>query len=424
MSMTGSRNRSGNGAPLLETLRERIRSAGRITFAEFMEAALYAPCGGYYGQPGRVAPSGDFFTSPSAHPAFGALICVQLREMARLLDDPDPFTVLEMGAGDGTLARDIAGYAARLDPGFAARLRYVAVDRIPARQDARQSAVASGPEAVRANRMPFGAVAGCALSNELLDSFPVHRFAIHDGAVRELYVTVDGNRFVEEEGPPSTPAIEARLASLATPLPDGYRGEVNLGLDAWADDVSSALDRGFVLTVDYGHAAEDLYRPERSSGMLRCYYRHTLGGDPFSHVGEQDITAHVDFSAVDGALRGRGFRRVGATTQAEFLGALGLARMVRRVRALCGTQAALDANRMAMLALARPEGLGAYKVMAHAKGIEVPPLTGFQPGEPPAWTDGLPVPLLDSDGGHMPLLAGTYPHAADVDAAAEPERPA
>ena len=422
--MTGSRSHTGDDAPLLRALKERILSAGRITFAEFMEAALYTPCGGYYDRPGRIAPSGDFFTSPSAHPAFGALVCVQLREMARLLDDPDPLTVLEMGAGDGTLARDIAGYAANLDPGFAVRLRYVATDRAVTKQDARQSTAIAVPQTVRANHMPFGAVAGCVLSNELLDSFPVHRFTIREGAVRELYVTVDGDRFVEEEGPPSTPAIEVRLASITKALPDGYRGEVNLGLDAWAGDVSSALDRGFVLTIDYGHAVEDLYGPERSPGTLRCYYRHTLGSDPFSHVGEQDITAHVDFSAVDAALRGRGLQRIGATTQAEFLDALGLRSMTRRLGALCGTQTALNANRMAMLSLARPEGLGAHKVVAHAKGVEVPPLTGFRSGEPTAWTDDLPVPLLDPEGGHMPLLAGTYPHAAQTNAAAKPQAPA
>ena len=395
--MTPLRSRPGDDAPLLTTLRERIRSAGRITFPEFMEAALYAPSGGYYSRPGRIAPSGDFFTSPAAHPAFGALICIQLREMARLLDDPDPFTVFEAGAGDGALARDVAAYAAELDPGFAGRLRYVAVDRAATKQGAPQSADTPRRETVQARDLPFKPVVGCVLSNELLDSFPVHRFAVRDGAVREVYVALDGDRFVEEEGPPSTPAIEARLASLANPLPDGYRGEVNLGLDAWAEDVSSALDRGFVLTIDYGHAAADLYGPDRSSGTLRCYYRHTLGGDPLRHVGEQDITAHVDFSAMDAAVRSRGFRRAGATTQGEFLGALGLRSMIRRLRALCGTQAALDANRMAMLALVKPEGLGAHKVVAHAKGIDGPPLTGFRAGEPPAWTDDLPVPLLGGE---------------------------
>jgi len=409
--MTAPRSRAEGSAALLEVLRARIRGAGRITFPEFMEAALYAPSGGYYNRSGRIAPSGDFFTSPSAHPAFGALICVQLREMARSLGDPDPFTVLEMGAGDGTLAHDIAGYSAVLDPGFAARLRYIATDRAPAGRDTRRPGSAPGPQTVRASSLPVTAVTGCVLSNELLDSFPVHRFVIRDGAVREIYVALEGDSFIEEEGPPSTPAIESRLASLASPLPDGYRGEVNVRLDAWAEDVSSALDRGFVLTVDYGHAAEDLYGPERAAGTLRCYYRHTLGADPLRHAGEQDITAHVDFTAADAALRGAGFRRVGATTQAEFLGALGLRSMIRRLRPLCGTQAALDANRMAMLELARPEGLGAHKVVAHAKGVEAPPLTGFRPGEPPAWTDDLPVPLLDPDGPHMPLLAGTYPHA-------------
>ncbi|NQU96860.1 MAG: SAM-dependent methyltransferase, partial [Chloroflexi bacterium] len=255
--MTESWNRAGDDVPLPRALRERIRAAGRITFAGFMEAALYAPSGGYYNRPKRIAAAGDFFTSPSAHPAFGALICAQLREMARLLDDPDPFTVLEMGAGDGTLARDIAAYAPRLDPGFAARLRHVAIDRAGGGRDVPRSPAGPGPEAVRAAGLPIRGAVGCVLSNELLDSFPVHRFVIRDGVVRELYIALDGDRLVQEEGPPSTPAIEARLESAGRQLPDGYHGEVNLRLDAWAEDVSGALDRGFVLTVDYGHSAED-----------------------------------------------------------------------------------------------------------------------------------------------------------------------
>ena len=420
--MTESWNRAGDDVPLLRALRERIRAAGRITFAEFMEAALYAPSGGYYSRPKRIAAAGDFFTSPSAHPTFGALICAQFREMARLLDDPTPFTVLEMGAGDGTLARDIAAYAPGLDPGFAARLRYVAIDRAGGGRDVPRTPAGPGPETVRASGLPIRGAVGCVLSNELLDSFPVHRFVIRGGAVRELYVALDGDRPVEEEGPPSTPAIEARLESISSLLPDGYRGEVNLGLDAWAADVSGALDRGFVLTVDYGHSVEDLYGPERSTGMLRCYYQHTLGADPFRNVGEQDITAHVDFSAVDAALRGRGFSRAGATTQAEFLGALGIRSMIRRLRVLCETQGALDANRMAMLALVKPDGLGAHKVVAHAKGIEAALLTGFRAGEPPAWTDDLPVPLLDASGRHVPLLEGAYPHAARSGKATLPRR--
>jgi len=418
--MTGRAADTGGVIPLIRSLRERIGGAGRITFAEFMEAALFSPLGGYYARPGRIAAQGDFFTAPSAHPAFGALICVQLREVAGLLRDPDSFTAIEMGAGDGTLARDVTRYATRLDPDFAGHLRYVAVDRAltPAARGG-----ACEPQPVRSNGLPFRGATGCIVSNELLDSFPVHRFIIRDGEVREIYVALDGDRFAEEEGPPSTLAIEARLRLAGRLLPDGYRGEVNLGLDAWADDVSAALERGVVLTVDYGHTADALYAPGRSAGTIRCHYRHTLGSDPLGRVGDQDITAHVDFTTVDAVLRRRGFVRIGATTQAGFLHALGLRSMVRRLRAVCGTQAALDANRMAMLALARSDGLGAFKVMAHAKAIGSPTLTGFRAGEPPAWTEKLPVPLLDPQAGHMTLLEGAYPHTASIGRPTLPRHP-
>ena len=256
------------------------------------------------------------------------------------------------------------------------------------------------------------AITGCVLSNELLDAMPVHRFVIEGGHVRELYVTLKNGNFAEEAGEPPTPDIEKRLGPLARSLPDGYRGEVNLGVSAWAEQVSRALARGFVLTIDYGHDRAALYSPERRHGTLRTYYRHTLGHDPLRHIGEQDMTAHVDFTAVDEALAARGVAKAGHATQREFLLRLGLDSFIRRLRGTCRSQAEADANRAGMIELVKPEGMGAFKVAVHRKGIGPVRIAGLDRPAGAASGDGLPMPLLDSSGSYVRLLEGAYHHAA------------
>ncbi|MEE8363956.1 MAG: SAM-dependent methyltransferase [Dehalococcoidia bacterium] len=383
-----------------DLIRARIASEGKLTFAAFMDAALYGP-GGYYTKPGRISPGGDFFTSPAAHPAFGALITVQLRDFWRALGRPAAFHAVEMGAGDGGLARDVTGYAPRLDPEFAHALRYVAVEQ--------RERGAPGVE-----HAPPRSVTGCVLSNELLDAFPVHRFVVERGEVRELFVALRSGEFVETPGPVSDPQIEARISPLLPALPDGYTGEVCLKLDAWAGEVSDILERGYVLTVDYGWPAGELYRPDRAGGSLRCYYRHTLSQDPFRRIGNQDITAHVDFSVLNAALTSAGLTPLGLTSQAEFLERLGLRALLRGLRSAGLPQAEADANRMAMLELVKPDGLGRFRVAVHAKGASGSPAGLDSAGLPGDEADALPLPLLDSDEGHFDLMRGRYPESGWV----------
>ncbi|MDA1256521.1 MAG: SAM-dependent methyltransferase [Chloroflexi bacterium] len=374
----------------------RIKSAGRITFAEFMEEALYGR-GGYYtrpGGPGPINPGGDYFTSPSSHPSFGALIAVQLRDFWDLLGQPDPFDAVEFGSGDGTLGRDVVRYTQTLGKPFSTALRYTEVDR--ANSDGGATT-------------PVG-VTGCVLSNELLDAFPVHRFVIENGSVLELYVVAGEDGFAGAPGPVSDQEIEQRVAPFVSALPDGYRGEVNLGLRPWADRVAATLDRGFVLTVDYGEYGPELYRPGRSEGSLRAYYRHTLSQDPFRHVGDQDLTAHVDFSAVDSALSSAGLDSLGMTTQTAFLDRLGLRSYLARLPALGLPAGEVERNRMPMLWLARPDGLGRFKVAFHARGVagtRAP--IGLDNRGADHDPSTLPVPLLTRDDGHFDLADGAYP---------------
>ena len=391
-------------------IRQRIADSGPITFAEFMDAALYSPLGGYYtrlaNSPAPAVSGGpaDYFTSPMAHPAFGALIAVQVRDMWRRMAEPAEFTVVELGAGDGLLARDVTSYAARLDPDFANALEYTAFDRVPRRD---------GHYQVQGlDRVP-SSVRGCLLSNELLDAMPVHRFVIENGVMSELYVGVQGDRFCEVSGPLSTPAIADRLGDSARGLPDGYRGEVNLGIDSWwADLASDTLDAGYVLTIDYGYDRAKLYAPARWRGTLRCYYRHAHVDEPLVRVGQQDITAQVDFTAVDEALRRTGFSVTGHSTQGQFLTRLGAAGFVEALRGSGVSHFEQAANRAGIMELLDPQGMGGFRVAIHSRNAPAGRLIGLTEPDDRGAESSLPLPVLDTRGGHASLLASRYPDAA------------
>ena len=402
---------AGQGDSSLEplaTIERLIAEHGRITFARFMELALYGP-GGYYVTADRSR-VGDYYTAPSAHPAFGALLAVQVRQLWELMGSPSRFHIVEVGAGGCQLAQAFVDYASQLSPAFAQALEYAAVDCSVAQP------VDSRVQPVWGFGLPFRGVEGCVLSNELPDAFPVHRFAIRDGRVLEVYVTLEDDKLVERLDEPSTPRIEQRLSGHGLDVPDGFRGEVNLALDDWMEEVLQALTRGLVLTIDYGHTAEDLYSPERSGGTLRCYYEHTLQGDPYRRVGRQDMTSHVDFTSLARAGEERGLTVVGFTTQREFLLNLGLGGLVGSLAGMELSQRERDANRMGMLELAKPGGMGDFRVLAQTRGLEDgAELLGFSPDSP--LRDGTPgelalppAPLLSTE--HLGLMAGRYPHLA------------
>lgn len=353
------------------SLIDAIGSRGPLNFAEFMDSALYDPDHGYYPtrrrRPGStpVGTDGDYFTSPVTHPAFGALLAVQLRQMWQLLGSPDEFVVVEMGAGDGVLGSDIAEYAERQLPDFAPAMRYVAIDLVPP----------ADSNTVRASsELPTG-VTGCVISNELLDAIPVNRFVVQAGALKEIFVDYRDGGFVELTGDVSDPEFESRITPFLGTLPDGYRGEINLRLSGWAESVAATLDSGFVMTIDYGYDRADLYTPERSEGSLRSYYQHTLGQNPLRRIGKQDITAHVDFTAVDETLAAVGFHGVGSATQSEFLVNLGIDEFLSdiRERSARGELSRVESEEdlAGTGALINPEGLGGFRVAVHSRGVEI-----------------------------------------------------
>jgi SAM-dependent MidA family methyltransferase len=387
-------------------IRRRIQQAGPITFAEFMEVALFWPQGGYYLAAEPFGPSGDYYTSPLAHPAFGALLAVQLFQMWRVMDRPVPFTVVEQGAGNGMLCWNIVAYSRHLPPEFQQALRYVCLDR----RTGRGSEAAVGASRIASAGVPLRGIRGCFLSNEFLDAFPVHQVRMHQGRLQEVYVTLQNASFVETLAEPSTPALAQRLDHLGVTLAEGQTAEINLGLDGWAEEVSAALDAGFVLTIDYGQTAADLYSAERRfRGTLTTYYRHVQTDAPLQRVGRQDMSAQVDFTSVVDAGKGVGLEPQGFTTQRHFLNNLGLERhFLGRLPSLNLPARELQANRRGLRDLVNPHGLGDFKVLLQGKGVEQPQEWGLEPSkEVDELLARLPVPLLTTQ--HMPPAAGPYP---------------
>lgn len=378
-------------------IRRRIARHGPITFAEYMARALYGP-GGYYTRNGAGS---DYYTSPQVHPAFGALLAVQLFRFWRLVGRPNPFFVIEPGAGDGLLGRDVCSAASHLPEGFPGSLRYVAVDHRPGVRDTRDPAFTK--IAGDARRLPFRKVAGCIISNELLDALPVHRMRLEDGNLHELYVGIQSDvadgyegQLVEVAGDASTPELERRLADLGVTLADGQTAEICLLLDDWAASVASTLDTGFVLTIDYGRSAVDLYDPaQRLHGTLVTYRSHRQTDSPLVDPGRQDITAQVDFTSVRLAGERAGLSVVGELSQGRFLTRLGLQAIRRNgpppdvagggwitipLHPEGSLPDALDVPfaparddardwLTGLTHLARPGGLGDFRVLVQAKGV-------------------------------------------------------
>ena len=257
--------------------------------------------------------------------------------------------------------------------------------------------------------VPLRGIVGCLITNELVDAFPVHRFRIEAGGVKEVFVTLDERSELGETlGEPCTPLLTERLDALGLDLPDEFSGEINLDVGPWMRRVSDALERGFVLTIDYGYPAQALYSSDRSRGTLQTFYRHSEGGSPYTHIGRQDMTAHVDFSLVASEGESLGLRPVALTSQSAFLKQLGFRTMLNRLRSMSLTRRELSANTMAMLELVKPEGLGGFGVLIQERGTGLD--SDAELAIDSAALAGLPVPLRGPE--HTPLLEGRYPEAA------------
>jgi SAM-dependent MidA family methyltransferase len=382
---------------LVNAIVEEIQTVGPISFARFMDLALYHPQFGYYMRFGdkadaeqgkgrigedRLGWAGDFYTSSDVHPVLARALAGQIDQMDDLLGRPDPLTMIEMGAGKGVFARDFLAACANMRSRLFDRLRYVIIERSPAMQAAQQDSLSEwlikpGRVAWLNGLADLGieSVEGVLFSNELVDAFPVHRIKVEQGEPREVFVAYEGGRFCERLRPLSMPELGDYLGSLAAmgiPLQEGAHAEINLRAIEWIKDVARIIRCGFVVTIDYGHTAQDLYGPDRQCGTLLCYYHHMASDNPYERVGLQDMTAHVDFTGVAAAGEAAGLQVTGFTNQMSFLMGLGVEQMLESLEP--GSR-----EFQSVIQLLRPEGMGrTFKILVQHKGIDAPGLDGLR----------------------------------------------
>jgi SAM-dependent MidA family methyltransferase len=330
---------------------------GTIPFERFMELALYSPDHGYYRKPGRMGRGGDFLTSPVIHPMFGWTVAAWIREVWAGMGSPSEFTVFEPGAGQGQLAASVLDWFEGRDEKLARAVRYQAIEPNAAGSDGRVGWVDD----------PEPADAGLVVSNELFDALAVRMFDASERGPVEVHVRWNGEVFEEARGPVAT--IDG--------APEQGRFEVSPNAFPLMRRLCGLIRRGAVLTFDYGYPRDELYAPWRTTGTLLCFYKHTSHEDPFKHVGEQDITSHVNFTELKAAAESEGCDVLGPTSQTEFLTNMGVGQLVESARS--DMQDYFE-RRNAVQQLTDAAGLGRIRVMAAFKHLNaVPP--GFESGE-------------------------------------------
>jgi SAM-dependent MidA family methyltransferase len=354
--------------PLVRELRERIERDGPIRFRDFMDAALYHPKYGYYTTAaGATSRGGDFVTSPEVHPVFGTLVAKTLLELWELMGCPARFDVVEQGGGSGLLARDILRWAHGRQPAFAAALRYTLVERSAAMQVAQEGTLGEVdlPEGVVAwaDSLPES-IEGVVLSNELIDAFPVHRVVRRGSELLEVYVALDGGRFVDELGSPSTPKLAAYFDALGLVPGEGSYAEVNLAAIEWMEGVAASLARGYVLTFDYGYEAASLYAPWRRDGTLLCFSKQSASSDPYQRVGKQDMTSSVDFTTLQRVGEEAGLQTLAMTNQSAFLVRMGIGEGVAEAQ---NEMEEYFARRKVVMDLTDPARLGRVKALLQGR---------------------------------------------------------
>lgn len=369
---------------LVDLVQQEIATAGgRITFAHFMHLALYAPGLGYYvaGQK-KFGRDGDFITAPELSPLFSRCLARQCQQILAALPDG---RILEFGAGSGIMA---ANLLAELERSGQLPERYEIIELSPELQQRQFETIKQKIPHLIARchwltQLPDKGWNGIILANEVLDAMPVHAVTFDTKGNWERYVGADQNGFAWQLGPLSNAALESEAARLRAQFgaawPSAYETEISLMGPAWVHSVAEILGQGSIFALDYGFPEHEYYLTDRAQGTLMCHYQHLAHTDPFTHVGLQDITAHVDFTLIGNAALEAGLSVDGFTTQAYFLLGCGLGDMLSLAQQ-DGERAYFSATTQAKI-LTLPSEMGElFKVIALTKDLPPSlegPLIGF-----------------------------------------------
>ncbi|NVO00973.1 MAG: SAM-dependent methyltransferase [Geobacteraceae bacterium] len=347
-----------------------------------MAACLYEPGLGYYTSSGRkVGTEGDFYTSSNVHRVFGRLIAREICRMWTVLGSPQGFQIVEPGAAGGRLAADILDAVQELEPLMYESLTYRLIEAEPSLADAQAKMLAahsprlawSSPDELASGALD---IVGCIVSNELVDALPVHVVEMTTDGVKEVLVSAEGDQFCEKLSPFLSPGIEEFIEKNAISLVAGQRAEIRLVADSWLTGVASSIKQGFVITIDYGYLAEELYGKMRTNGTVLCYYRHQLEENPYIRVGHQDITAHVDFSALMKSGADAGLEKIWFGEQYRFLMATGMMQELLALEELPVPEQQKIKDRLSLKKLMLPDGgMGdTFKVLVQGKNVGTPDL--------------------------------------------------
>jgi SAM-dependent MidA family methyltransferase len=366
--------------PLAELLADRIRRFGPLTFADYMRECLYHPVHGYYSK-AESKRFADYYTSVDVHAIFARLLARQFAEMWENLGRPAEFTLVEAGAGVGRFAGHVLGFCEAKLSAFYDVLRYVAVERSASRRE--QAAMhakryADGGHFAAWAEIPAHIPAGCFFSNELVDALPMHRVVMVGGTMKEIFVGFRDGRFIDVLGPLSACAISEYFAAQGIAPGEGQHAEAGLEACDWISEIGRRLDRGYVLTIDYGHPAAELFDERHMRGTLLAYQNHRVSEDFYASPGEQDLTAHANFTALESWGKRSGLETAGFTSQTAFLLALGQGNEFADLYDEGQTEADRTKARLQLKTLIHPEGMGErFQVLIQRKGDVSGRLTGL-----------------------------------------------
>ncbi len=366
---------------LEELIRAEIRAGGPMRFDRFMEMALYYPGKGYYakvGGPSQIGQSGDFYTSVSVGPLFGSLLARQFFQMWREMSFPMRFWIMEQGAHDGQLACDILEWTRSETPEFFEAIRYGIVQSTGALSMHQKCA----PEPALISHITWfenlGELAaekpvGVFFSNELVDAFPIRSVTYRSERWMEQHVDIDGDELRWVDRPMKDIELARAIEALPLPTIERYTTEINLRALHWIAEVANSLERGYVLTIDYGHPAASYYAPHRAGGTLTAYVKHHPVDDVLAEPGMRDITAHVDFTSLARAGEEAGLTTLGFLDQQRFL--MGVAH--DELSGAGGPKVRIQ------------ESLGAWNTLTHPEHLGADFFALVQMKDAPAKVDGL-----------------------------------